>query len=334
MTNKLFSFLKYWVFGCFVMVNAACQSKQTAEQVVKETPTVEVQVPHFNPDSAYAYIQKQVDFGPRVPNSKAHRACGDYLIREMNRFGASMHVQETDLLGWDGTVLKARNIIASYFPEKTTRILLLAHWDSRPWSDHDPAPANHLKPVLGANDGASGVGVLMEVARQLSLQQPTVGIDVFFVDMEDYGEPQWYQGEKKENSWCLGSQYWASNPHVPNYRARFGILLDMVGAPGATFPKEGYSQRYAPHVVEKVWNEAKSLDFEAYFISKQGGFITDDHVPVNEIIGIPTINIIHLTDEGFGHFWHTQDDTMEHIDKGTLKAVGQTVLQVIYKERK
>jgi hypothetical protein len=311
----------------------ACGPKDQDKTSEEAKDSVVVSVPVFDADSAYHYTKTQVDFGPRVPNSKAHEACGDYLIQEMTRFGGQLTVQKTDITAWDGKVLKARNIIASFNPESTTRILLLAHWDCRPWSDNDPNPANRMKPVDGANDAASGVAVLMEIARQLQAQKPTVGVDILFTDMEDYGEPAWYKGEKTEDSWCLGTQYWAKNPHVPGYHARYGILLDMVGAPNATFPKEGYSMNYASHVVEKVWNEAKANGFDTYFIEKQGGMITDDHLPVNQLIGVPTIDIIHYNDNGFGNYWHTQDDTMRNIDKATLKAVGQTVLGVIYKEK-
>lgn len=320
-------------FSFFSLVQFSCtrQKKELKEKTATDSLTISI--PAFNADSAYRYIQAQVDFGPRTPNSKAHEKCGDYLLKEMTRFGGQITVQKTDLMGWDGKVLKARNIITSFNTEKTTRILFLAHWDCRPWSDHDPNPANHKKPVLGANDAASGVGVLMEVARQLQIQKPRVGVDILFVDMEDYGEPEWYEGQKTEESWCLGSQYWAKNPHVPGYRARYGILLDMVGVPNATFPKEQHSMYYAPHVVEKVWNEATANGFDTFFVNKQGGGITDDHLPINQIIGIPTIDIIHYDENGFGDFWHTQNDTMENIDKTTLKAVGQTLLGVIYKEK-
>lgn len=316
----------------FSFALSSCKNKQEETPQVKKDSIV-VHIPTFNADSAYQYIQEQVDFGPREPNSKAHDACGKYLIKSLEDFGAAVTVQMVDLIGFDGTILKASNIIGSYNTAKTTRILLLAHWDTRPWSDHDTNPANKNKPLDGANDGASGVGVLMEIARQLNQQLPEVGIDILFTDMEDYGEPQWYPAEHKAESWCLGAQYWARNPHVPGYRARYGILLDMVGAPNATFPKEAYSMNYASHVVEKVWNEAKSNGFGNYFINKQAGAITDDHVPINQILGIPTIDIIYFDDNGFGAYWHTQDDTMEHIDKSTLHAVGQTLLGVIYKEK-
>jgi len=312
---------------------SACVPKKQDEKSKEKKDTVVINIPSFDADSAYLYTKTQVDFGPRVPNSKAHEACGDYLINQMTRMGGKITVQKSDLVGWDGKVLKSRNIIASINPEKTTRILFLAHWDCRPWSDNDPNPANQMKPVDGANDAASGVAVLMEVARQLNKQKPNVGVDIVFVDMEDYGEPQWYKGQKSEDSWCLGTQYWAKNPHVAGYHSRYGILLDMVGAPNATFPKEANSMNYASYVVDNVWNEAKANGFGNYFVDKLGGMITDDHLPVNQIIGIPTIDIIDFSEKGFGSYWHTQDDTMKNINKATLRAVGQTLLAVIYKEK-
>jgi hypothetical protein len=314
-------------------VFCSCNKANNSNPEPQKKDSVTVKVPDFNGDSAYSYVDKQVSFGPRIANSKAHNACGDYLIKEMERFGAVVTVQKVDLVSFEGKTLKARNIIASYNPECKTRILFVSHWDCRPWSDNDPNPANHNKPVDGANDGASGVGVLMEIGRQLQMQKASVGIDILFTDMEDYGEPEFYQGKKSEDSWCLGTQYWAKNPHVPGYHARYGVLLDMVGAPNATFPKESYSINYAGYLVDKIWNEAQSLGYGQFFVNKTGGAITDDHVPINQIIGIPTIDIIHFDDNGFGSYWHTQDDTMKNVDKNTLKAVGQTLLSIIYKEK-
>jgi Zn-dependent M28 family amino/carboxypeptidase len=234
----------------------------------------------------------------------------------MTRFGASVIVQKVDLKGFDGKTLKTRNIIGSFNTDKKARILLLSHWDSRPWSDNDPNPANQNKPVDGANDGASGVGVLMEIARQMNEQTPDIGVDILFVDMEDYGEPQWLMNASgNEAWWCLGTQYWARNPHVAGYKARYGILLDMVGAPNATFPKEGYSMRYASNIVDKVWKTAETTGSSQYFVNKRGITITDDHVPLIQIACIPTIDIIHLTENGFATYWHTQDDTIKNIDK-------------------
>ena len=303
-----------------------------------ETTEKAVQVPAFNADSAYLYVKQQVDFGPRTPNSRAHDLCGDYLAARLESFGAKVYNQRADLTGYDGKTLKARNIIGAFNPDAKRRVLLCAHWDTRPWADNDPDEANHHKPILGANDGASGVGVLLEVARQLQQQAPAIGVDIIFFDMEDSGTPQFASSLGDDShTWCLGSQYWARAPHVQGYNARFGILLDMVGGKGATFLREGYSMQHAPSVVKKVWKAAAKLGFGNYFIDEDGGYVNDDHGPVNEIARIPCIDIINcsLTDElsSFGNFWHTLDDNMDVIDRATLQAVGQTVLHVVYNEK-
>ena len=295
-----------------------------------------ISIPAFSADSAYSFTKRQVDFGARVPNTKAHDNCAQYLLQELRRHGAEVVEQKANLTAFDGTILKSTNIIGSINPKATTRILLLSHWDSRPWADNDPKPENRKKPVMAANDGASGVGVLLEIVRVISKTQPTVGVDVVFVDSEDYGQPESVSGEGSEDSWCLGTQYWAKNPHVSGYTARYGILLDMVGAPGATFYREQSSDYYASSVVNTVWSQAKDLGFGQYFRDEKGGAITDDHIYVNKILGIPTIDIIHFdphTASGFGSYWHTIHDTMDNVDKSTLNAVGTTLMHVIYKEK-
>lgn len=292
--------------------------------------------PDFNSDSAYAYVDKQVSFGPRVPNTPEHVACGDYLVSSLKRFGAEVHEQKVTVTAYNGTKLNARNVIGSYGTDKKTRVLLFAHWDTRPFSDHDPDEANHHKPVLGANDGASGVGVLLEVARILQAQSPNVGVDIIFFDAEDYGPPAFDESEPPGDWWCLGTQYWAKNPHVPNYKAKYGILLDMVGAPNAVFAKELTSKDFANDIVEKVWSTASRLNYGNYFVGRDGAGVIDDHTYVNQLRKIPSIDIIHFdadTEHNFGSYWHTQKDDMSSISKETLKAVGQTILEVIYKEK-
>ncbi len=301
----------------------------------KSTETTLVSHPAFSADSAYFFIQKQVDFGPRVPNTPQHTACADYLEQQLKNFGAEVMVQKADVRAFDGTMLKAKNIIGSYNPEAETRILLFAHWDTRPWADHDSNPENHKKPVLGANDGGSGVGVLLEMARIFNIQKPAVGVDIIFFDAEDYGAPNDMVTQETSDSWCLGSQYWSANKHKAGYRAKYGILLDMVGARGAKFYREQISDMYAKYLVDKVWQKAAELGFSNYFINQAGGAITDDHLYVNQIGGIPSIDIIQQeknSDTGFGSYWHTINDTMENIDKSTLNAVGTTVLSIVYNE--
>lgn len=315
----------------------SCGTNSKKENISQPKETAKVKAPEFNADSAYQYIKSQVDFGPRVPNSKEHIACGDYLSEKLTSHGAQVINQRADVVAYDGTILKARNIIGSYKPENKKRVALFAHWDTRPWADNDKNEANHHTPILGANDGASGVGVLLEIARQIQAKQPEIGIDIILFDAEDYGTPQFYNGNRNENSWCLGSQYWAQVPHVEGYNARFGILLDMVGGKNATFYKEGYSNQFAPSVVKKVWDTANQLGYGNFFINEKGAEITDDHLFVNRIAKLPSIDIVPFEigneQSSFGSSWHTVDDNMDVIDKSTLKAVGQTVMEVIYNEK-
>ena len=311
---------------------SACNHANRSTQKEEKT----VSVPEFSADSAYKFTQNQVDFGPRVPNTVAHEACAGYLSAELKKSGAEVIEQKADLTAFDGTVLKSTNIIGSFNPKAVTRILLFSHWDSRPWADHDPKPANRKKPVMAANDGASGVGVLLEMARLMGQQQPEVGVDIIFFDSEDYGAPESFKSENSEETWCLGTQYWAKNPHVQGYTARFGILLDMVGGKNATFFREQASDYYAGSVVSNVWSQAKSLGFGRYFVDQKGGAITDDHIYVNQIIGIPSIDIIQYdpnSKSGFGFYWHTTQDTMDNVDKNTLKAIGTTLMHVVYNEK-
>ncbi len=314
----------------------ACNPKPQAATDTVRAKVPEATVPVFNADSAYLYTSKQVEFGPRVPNTPAHVKCGDYFVEKLKGSGAQVTEQKADLKNYAGTVLHARNIIASYQPENKNRVLLFAHWDTRPYADHDPDPANHRTPIDGANDGASGCGILLEIARQIQLKQPAVGVDLIFFDAEDWGAPAFERDNYNESGYCLGSDYWARNPHIAGYTAKYGILLDMVGAPGALFYKEKYSQRYGSRILNRVWEKAQSLGFGQYFINADGGYIEDDHVQVIEHLHIPCIDIIQYdpgSDTGFGEYWHTLNDTMENVSKETLTAVGQTLLYMIYNEK-
>jgi hypothetical protein len=305
---------------------------RTAEPPAGSERNAMTKIPAFNPDSAYAYVARQVAFGPRVPNTDAHKQCGDWLTETMERFADTVYVQQARVRAYNGHVLNIRNIIGVFNPERKRRMLLCAHWDSRPYADYDPDPAYHYTPIDGANDGASGVGVLIEIARQLSKTRPDIGIDIIFFDAEDYGKHRQAAGGE-EDSWALGAQHWSRSPHIPSYDAQYGILFDMVGAANATFKKEGYSMLFAPHIVRKVWDAAAKAGYGHYFLKEEGGYITDDHYYVNQIRDIPTINIIHqdkFTTHGFFPQWHTMDDNMDIIDKNTLQAAGQTVLHVIF----
>lgn len=325
----------FYLLAATALFSCGSQSAKEKEPANTKEPAVVLptEIPTFDADSAYSFIEKQVLFGPRVPNSTAHKACGDYLVRQLEQYDAKVYQQNMTVYAYDKTPLESLNIIGSYNPENSKRILLFAHWDSRPFADHDPNPTKHKTPIDGADDGASGVGALLEIARQLSIKKPEVGIDIIFFDAEDYGTPEFVK-DYIPNTWCLGSQFWAKSPHLPNYKADFGILLDMVGAKNATFYKEYTSMRYAARYVDLVWNTARNLGYGKYFIQADGSAITDDHQYVISGRNIPCLDIIHTNpeaDTGFGNHWHTINDTMDNIDRATLKAVGQTILEIIYK---
>jgi hypothetical protein len=312
----------------------ACKSKgntQPVNEVKTSSETIQREIPAFDRDSAFSFLKKQCDFGPRVPNTAAHRACANYLVGELKRFGAEVIEQNADLKAYNGTILKSKNIIGVFYPEKTKRVVLFAHWDSRPFADYDPDPANHRKPVMGANDGASGVAVLLEIARHLQQHEPPIGIDIVFLDAEDYGEPS-FERSNNHDTWCLGAQYWGRNPHY-KIKPQYGILLDMVGGRSPEFRLDVVSSRKAPDILKKVWTVAKKLGYGDYFQERPGGHITDDHVYINALTGIPTIDILDYKDgRGFPETWHTVNDTPENIDVHTLEMVGKTLTKVLYSE--
>lgn len=297
----------------------------------KQTATVER--PSFNSDSAYAYIEGQMAFGPRVPNSKAHNDCAVWLIQQLRAKGAKVELQRGQMPDYRGNMQQIYNIIAHFStPEIASRprILLGAHYDTRPWCDEEADYADRYYNVPGANDGASGVGVLMEIGRQLgqriadsTLRTP---VDIVLFDVEDMGTPRFYTGMEREDTWCLGSQLWAKSNTLPY---RFGIVLDMVGAPDASFPRELYSTQYAQNYQQQIWRAAEKLGYGALFSQQQSYPITDDHYYVNYIAGIPCVDIIHYdisNGTGFASWWHTRNDDMSNISRSTLQAVGEVVM--------
>lgn len=321
----------FLVFGALACSESGSNNSnyETVQKPLKKAPEV-------NADSAYSFIQAQVDFGPRVPNSKAHQDAADYFVGKFKSYGAKVVVQEFEDQNYEGKTLKLKNIIASFNPEIKKRILLAAHWDTRQFADKDEE--NVYAQLDGANDGGSGVGVLLEVARVISTNEgPNVGVDIILFDGEDGGEHQDMNAVPftggKESWWCLGSQYWSKNKHVGNYTAFYGILLDMVGAKGATFYQDTVSKRNAQRILDKVWNNAMQLGYGKFFIDKPGQELTDDHLFVNKHARIPMIDIIDMRKgTSFVSEHHTQNDTMDAIDKNTLKVVGDVLLSVLYNE--
>jgi len=297
------------------------QNENRPPQILVE----QVQAPDFNADSALAYLVKQVEFGPRVPNTEEHLACKDWLVARMSQLADNVKIQSAQVIAYEGSSLNMYNLIASFNPQNKFRIMLSAHWDTRPIADQDSVRRD--EPIDGANDGASGVAVLLEIARQLSQNPIGIGVDIVLLDTEDYGDSD------APNSYCLGSQYWAKNS--PNYKARYGILLDMVGGKDAIFTMEGTSLKFAPKVVRLVWDVANKIGYSKYFVFQKTPAIVDDHYYINSIKKIPTIDIIQFdrsTTSHFAPYWHTHADNLAGIDKQTLKAVGQTILTVLYYE--
>ena len=334
------------IFVILAIIGTACSNK-----------SVEIERPTFCADSAYVYIEKQMSFGPRVPNSAAHMQCAVWLIEQLRACGAEVELQKGFMPDYRGNNQQIYNIIGHFHtPATLTRphILLGAHYDTRPWCDEEPDYADRFYNVPGANDGASGVGVLLEVARQLGLRQKCLNdsindkmvndkmvnmpVDIIFFDVEDSGSPRFYTGPEREDTWCLGSQLWATNyakqisnqkSQISNTQYQFGIVLDMVGAPDASFPKELYSSRYASNYQQKIWRTAEKLGYGSLFNNQQSYPITDDHYYVNYIAGIPCVDIIHYdirNATGFPSWWHTRNDNMDYISKSTLQAVGEVVM--------
>ena len=326
--------MKYVLSIVAAVVLVACGTTKKSQGEEQKAVSVA-----FCADSAYAFCAAQCQYGPRTMNSVAHEECGKWIAEKFCQYGCDVELQRADLKGYDGTILKSTNIIAKSRQltanSKQPRILICAHWDSRPWADNDPDSANWRKPVMAANDGASGVAVMLEIARLLQ-QNDSVGVAVDFVcfDAEDWGMPQW-ESDSDADSWALGAQYWAANcPKEIANSYQYGILLDMVGGQSARFYQEYFSMKYARNIVEKVWQAASAAGYGSYFPAKEGGGVTDDHLPVNEKAGIPCIDIInHYPDceqSNFGPTWHTINDDMQHIDKNTLQAVGQTLIQLLF----
>lgn len=306
---------------------AAGTDSQAVTDSIKE-------ISSFDVDTAYNYIRQQVAFGPRVPGTEGNKLCQAFIISKLREAGAKVTEQHTEVTAYDGTVLPVNNIMGQFNPDTDNRIMLLAHYDTRPWADNEAEPADMHKPIPGANDGGSGVAVLLEIARQLAKESPAVGVDMLFVDAEDYGRSEGFGNN--DETWCLGTQYWINHmPYTSENLPRYCIVVDMVGGLGAKFNREYFSNQNASWLVDKVWAMGARSGYGDYFINRDGGAITDDHVFINKG-GIPAIDIIESRNETtrtFPSTWHTLNDNMSNIDRKPLKAVGQTLLNLIHSEK-
>ena len=305
---------------------SACSGGKTADNddTEVETKLITQAYPDFSADSAFDFIRQQVDFGYRIPGTAAHKRCADWLYSKLKQYCDTVYYQKATAVTWDKKTIPVYNLVGVFNPTAVQRGVWSSHWDSRPWADNDTVRTKD--PIAAANDGASGVGVLLELARQLKKNKPKYGVDIVLFDAEDYGK-----GEH-ENSYCLGSQYWAAKPHKAGYRAQFGILLDMVGGKDAVFGREGLSMQQAGWVMDHTWAVAEELGFGATFANNAVSPITDDHYYVFKGSQIPMIDIIqHDPARGtFAHYWHTHADNMEAVDKQTLQKVGKTMSALMF----
>ncbi len=314
-------FLILLLFGCScerVREKPAASGGET----LPPKPDSSYAVPEFSGARAFSHLLKQTSFGPRNPNSEGHRLCLAYLFEELRKTGAVVQSQEFTHPGYDGVELSLTNVIASFQPQLRERVLLCAHWDTRPRADQDEHPDQRNKPIIGANDGASGVAVLLEVAHLLSDARAPVGVDIVLFDGEDYGR------EGDLENYLLGSKHFALNIS-PDSLPKFGILLDMVGDEFLELPREANSVKYAPDIVDRVWNTAKQLGYPE-FLDQPGTAVFDDHLPLNEI-GIKTIDIIDFNyPDRTNRYWHTLEDTPAHCSAQSLQAVGTVLTHIIY----
>ena len=318
------------------MVSCSCKRSATGNATSSGVPSSTAasrEMLRFSADSAYQYVASQCDFGPRVPGTDAQKACAKWLQNELLRHGATVKLQEGEMTAYNGTKLPVINIMGSFNPDAKMRVLLISHWDSRPFADNDPDLAKRKQPVMGANDGASGVGILLELARLCNEKLPQVGIDIFLTDAEDYGAPDDWKGTHDEKWWALGTQMWCKQAAKEGYRAQYGILLDMVGSANATFYREYYSERYAGSFVNEIWQNAARLGYGDLFINQGGGGVTDDHVFVNRMLQIPCVDIIDTRTDTDGTFcpeWHTTYDTIDNISRETLGKVGRVLVSLLW----
>jgi hypothetical protein len=280
----------------------------------------EAQSPGFDAARAFGYLERQVAFGPRIPGSAGHRRQLEWM-RELLRSRADTLIEQRFTHRTArGERLPLTNLWARFRPELAERVLLVAHWDTRPYAERSLDPADRALPVPGANDGASGTALLLELATLLAARPPPLGGDLLFVDGEDYGPAA--------DDMLLGAKHFAANLPA-GYAPRFAVVLDMVADRSPRFPVEGYSAELAPEVVRRVWETAAALGHGDVFVAEVAEPIADDHLPLNEA-GIPAVVVIDLEYGPGNRYWHTLDDVPARTSARTLGLVAEVVVALVY----
>jgi len=316
--------MKYFSLLFIITGLLSCKS-DTNSTISKTLPRIKVA--KFDSELAYAHVEKQLSFGTRVPGSSNHKATKDWIVETMKSYGWSVEEEHFQAIVYTGEELPGTNIISRYKPKASTRILLAAHYDTRHVADKEKEnPGRKGEPIMGADDGASGVAVLMSMAKTIAGSGLEIGVDIVFFDLEDYGEPG---VNNNKESWAIGSAHWAQNVDR-SYSPKHALLLDMVGAKEATFPRESFSQSINSDLVDQVWKLAQNMGHGNYFINENRGIVIDDHISVHKYSGIKMIDIVNKKVGAFGHYHHTHQDDIEIIDKSTMQAVGQVAMAVIF----
>ncbi len=283
----------------------------------------EPSIPEFSGDMAFQFLEQQCAFGPRNPGSEGYTVCKEYYLQKLQAVADTVFTQTfTYTETRTGQTYSLTNIIAQFQPKAEKQILLGAHWDTRPWADRDSNPARREEPILGANDGASGVAVLLECAEVFHRYPPPIGVSLVLFDGEDLGK------EGNPKSYAQGSRYFAEN--LPIAKPESAIILDMVGDSDLSIPVERNSMQQNPNLVKALWDIAEKQKRPA-FKHWLGRTVYDDHIPLWEVAGIPAIDIIDFDyPNRYGNYWHTHQDTPDHCSASSLEQVGAVVIEYIY----
>ncbi len=309
-------------FSLFLGCNSS--PRQEAPVPSQKLPPVQASIPQFSAQRAFDDLVRQTSFGPRSPGSQAHQKCLSFFQSTLSSLADTVITQQFSYRSYKGDQYLGNNVIARFNLFQKERIILTAHWDTRPWADADNNSANHTKAILGANDGASGVAILLELSRIFKSNPLPVGVDIVLFDGEDVGQTG------NSESYCQGSQYFARN--LPAGSFRYAINLDMVGDKNLEIKRESNSDSYASSLMDRIFSTARALGV-TQFVDERIGGIYDDHIPLNKV-SIPAVDLIDFDyPDATNKHWHTLEDTVDKCSPESLEAVGTVLLNIIYGQR-